>query len=268
MKSYEGLLIERDGAVGRITLNRPEKLNAILHTMIQGIDEVVEEWGKDPEIRAIVITGAGPRAFSSGDDIVGGMGERPEGYVFEPTGMNRNLGPHHHMVKSIMSAPKPVIAALNGRTHGAGWVTALACDFRVAKSDALIGDIRSGKAIFAGQTVPLILPRLIGQSRAMDILITGRVFDAIEAERYGLVARVWSPEEYDRELAAFVDELANGPTVTYAAWKLTVNRSVLNELDAYTDYERRLAAIAGATEDVEEGRNSFREKRAPIFKGR
>ena len=266
-QSFEGLHIERDGAIGRITLNRPEKLNAILHTMIHGIDKTVEAWGKDPSIRVIVITGNG-RAFSSGDDIVGGMGERPSDYVFEPTGMNTNLGPHHHMVKTILSAPKPVVAALNGRTHGAGWVTALACDFRVARTDALIGDIRSGKAIFAGQTVPLILPRLIGQSRAMDILITGRVFDATEAERYGIVQRLWSPEDWDRELAAFIDELANGPTLTYAAWKLAVNRSVLNELDAYTDYERRLAAIAGASEDVEEGRNSFREKRAPIFKGR
>jgi 2-(1,2-epoxy-1,2-dihydrophenyl)acetyl-CoA isomerase len=267
MKSYEGLLIERQGAVGKITLNRPEKLNAILHTMIQGIDEAVAEWGKDPEIRAIVITGNG-RAFSSGDDIVGGMGDRPEGYVFEPTGMNTNLGPHHHMVKTIMSAPKPVVAALNGLTHGAGWVTALACDFRVMKAGSRIGDIRSQKAIFAGQTVPLVLPRLIGQSRAMDLLMTGRIIDAEEAERFGIVVRVWSPEDWDRELEAFINELASGPTVTYAAWKLTVNRSVLNELDAYTDYERRLAAIASATEDVEEGRLSFREKRAPIFKGR
>jgi 2-(1,2-epoxy-1,2-dihydrophenyl)acetyl-CoA isomerase len=267
IQEHDGLLIERDGPVGRITFNRPEKLNAIRHTMIQGIDQTVGEWGKDPSVRVIVITGSG-RAFSSGDDIVGGMGDRPEGYVFEPTGMNTNLGPHHHMVKTIMSAPKPVVAALNGRTHGAGWVTALACDFRVARSDALIGDIRSGKAIFAGQTVPLVLPRLIGQSRAMDILITGRVFDAIEAERYGIVQRVWSPEEWDRELANFIDELASGPTITYAAWKLTVNRSVLNELDAYTDYERRLAAIAGASEDVKEGRDSFREKRAPKFQGR
>jgi 2-(1,2-epoxy-1,2-dihydrophenyl)acetyl-CoA isomerase len=266
MKEYDGLLYEREGAVAKITLNRPEKLNAIRHTMIQGIDELVEASGKDPEVRVIVITGNG-RAFSSGDDIVGGMGDRPEGYVFEPTGMNTNLGPHHHMVKSILSAPKPVVAALNGLTHGAGWVTALACDFRVMKSDARIGDIRSQKAIFAGQTVPLILPRLIGQSRAMDMLITGRVIDAQEAERYGIVTRVWSPEEWDRELGAFIDELANGPTVTYAAWKLTVNRSVLNELDTYTDYERRLAAIASATQDVEEGRNSFREKRAPVFKG-
>jgi len=269
MREYEGLLVERDGAVARITLNRPEKLNAIIMPMIQGITELVAEWGRDDDIRAIVITGAG-RAFSSGDDIVGGMRASTDTSerVRPRVGIFTDLGPHHRMVKTIMQAPKPVIAALNGRTHGAGFVTALACDFRVAKSDALIGDIRAAKAIYAGQTVPLVLPRLIGQSRAMDLLITGRVIDAGEAERYGLVTRVFPAESWEADLGEFVDELANGPTKTYAAWKLTVNRSVLNELDDYTDYERRIDALNRETEDSREGPQAFREKRQPRFTGR
>ena len=134
------------------------------------------------------------------------------------------------MVKKLLTVPKPVVAAINGRCHGAGWVIALACDFRVARADALVGDIRSSKAIFAGQSVPLILSRLIGQSRTMDLLITGRVIDAVEAERYGIVTRLWPVETYEQDLAAFIAELADGPTQTYAAWKLAVNRSVLLEL--------------------------------------
>lgn len=265
MQEYDGLEFTREGAVATITLSRPEKLNAILHTMIQGITEIVEECGRDDDVRAIVITGAG-RAFSSGDDIVGGMGQRAERW--QDVGLNRDLGPHHHMVKTIMSAPKPVIAAINGRCHGAGWVTALACDFRVAQDDALIGDIRAGKAIFAGQTVPLLLPRLIGQARAMDLLMTGRVIDAVEAERYGLVARVWPAASWQQDLAEFVGELASGPTKTYAAWKLTVNWSALQELDGYTDYERRIAHLARDSEDSKEGPQAFREKRDPVFVGR
>jgi 2-(1,2-epoxy-1,2-dihydrophenyl)acetyl-CoA isomerase len=265
MREYEGLAFEREGAVATITLNRPEKLNAILFSMIEGITEIVDECGRDEEIRAIVITGAG-RAFSSGDDIVGGMGDLPEGY--QRPGLNASLGPHHRMTKTLMSCPKPVIAALNGRCHGAGWVTALSCDFRVARDDVLIGDIRAEKAIFAGQAVPLLLPRLIGQSRAMDLLMTGRVIDAAEAERYGILQRVWPAADWEDELAAFVGELASGPTKTYAAWKLTVNRSVLLELDGYTDYERRIAALARDTEDAEEGPKAFREKREPSFTGR
>jgi enoyl-CoA hydratase len=137
----------------------------------------------------------------------------------------------------------------------------------VGRSDALVGDIRSGRAIFAGQGVPLLLPRLIGQSRAMDLLITGRVIDATEAERFGYFNRVWPAESYEQELAAFVDELASGPTRTYAAWKLSVNRSVLLELDGYTDYERTLANLVRQTQDHQEGRDSFREKRPARYTG-
>src|SRR4029077_3319698 len=97
---------------------------------------------------------------------------------------------------------------LNGRCHGAGFVLSLACDFRVGHADTLVGDIRSARAIFAGQSVPLLLPRLIGQSRAMDLLMTGRVIDATEAERIGYLARLWSRERYEAELSMFLTELA------------------------------------------------------------
>jgi 2-(1,2-epoxy-1,2-dihydrophenyl)acetyl-CoA isomerase len=164
--------------------------------------------------------------------------------------------------------PKPVVAAINGRCHGAGWIMTLACDFRVGHADALVGDIRAGRAIFAGQSAPLLLPRLIGQSRAMDLLMTGRVIDAAEAERIGYLNRVWPGDRYASELQAFLDQLASGPTKTYAAWKLAVNRSVLLELDGYTDYERQLANLVRQTEDHVEGRASFREKRPAAYRGR
>ena len=262
MRDVEGLAFKRDDGVATITLNRPDRLNALTWTMVQGLTDIVGACGRDDETRVIVITGAG-RAFCSGDDIVQGMGERPA-----RADLSAERGPHYELVKTLLSVPKPVIAALNGRCHGAGWVIALACDFRVARSDVLIGDIRSGKAIFANQGVGLLLPRLIGQSRAMDLLMTGRVIDAAEAERFGILVRLWPPESYERELASFVGELAAGPTRTYAAWKLSVNRSVLLELDAYTDYERWLNLLLRGSEDTREGIQSFREKRPPRFTGR
>jgi 2-(1,2-epoxy-1,2-dihydrophenyl)acetyl-CoA isomerase len=262
--AFETVLFEKQGGIATVTMNRPDRLNAMTWRMIEEFLDVVEDCRRDSTVRVLVFTGAG-RAFSAGDDIVDGMGERTRGGY--PGGVNADRGLHHQLVKELLELPKPVVAALNGRCHGAGFVLSLACDFRVGHTDTLVGDIRSARAIFAGQGVPLLLPRLIGQSRAMDLLMTGRVIDATEAERIGYLTRLWSPETWAASLSAFVDELAHGPTKTYAAWKLTVNRAVLNELDSYTDYERTLAEIVRATDDHAEGRRSFRERRPPNYVG-
>ena len=263
--AFETILFEQRAGVATVTMNRPDKLNAMTWRTIEEFLDAVEACRQDDAVRVLVFTGAG-RAFSAGDDIVDGMGERTRGG--SPGGVNADRGLHHQLVKALLELPKPVVAALNGRCHGAGFVLSLACDFRVGHTDTLVGDIRSARAIFAGQSVPLLLPRLIGQSRAMDLLMTGRVIDAVEAERIGYLARLWPRETYEADLSAFVDDLAKGPTRTYAAWKLTVNRAVLNELDSYTDYERALTDVVRQTEDYAEGRLSFREKRPPKYLGR
>ena len=269
-EAWQDIVFERAGPIARATLNRPEKLNAITWRMIDEFTRFCQEVARDDAVRCVVITGNG-RAFSAGDDIVSGMGERTGSLPLaggQPVSLTREYGPHYHMTRAMMTMPKPVVTAVNGRCHGAGWVIALSSDFRVMRGDALIGDIRSRRSIFAGQLAPLLLPRLIGQSRAMDILMTGRVVDAAEAERIGLVARVWSPETYDQELLAFCEELASGPTKNYAAWKFAVNRSVLLEMESYAEYERQLNMAHRGTEDSREGTLSFREKRDPKFLGR
>jgi 2-(1,2-epoxy-1,2-dihydrophenyl)acetyl-CoA isomerase len=263
--AFETIELNVHDGVGTITMNRPDRLNAMTWLMIEEFLDAVELCRADDQVRVVVFTGAG-RAFSAGDDIVDGMGDRRRGG--DPGGINNDRGLHHLLVKTLLELPKPVVAALNGRCHGAGFVLSLACDFRVGHTETLIGDIRSGRAIFAGQGVPLLLPRLIGQSRAMDLLMTGRVIDATEAERIGYLNRLWPTASYATDLQAFLTELAGGPTLTYAAWKLTVNRSVLNELDSYTDYERALAITIRTTEDHAEGRTSFREKRPARYIGR
>ncbi len=265
MHSPEPVLFEKRGGVATVTLNRPDKLNAITWRMMADFLDFVADVQQDDTTRVLVFTGNG-RAFSAGDDIVDGMGERTRGG--DPGGVNADRGLHHQLVKALLELPKPVVAALNGRCHGAGFVMACACDFRVGHTDTLVGDIRSARAIFAGQGTPLLRPRLIGHSRALDLLMTGRVIDATEAERIGYLNRLWPRSTFDAELQTFLAELANGPTRTYAAWKLTVNRSVLQELDAYTDYERALTDVVRQTEDHAEGRASFREKRPPKYVGR
>jgi enoyl-CoA hydratase/carnithine racemase len=261
----EAILFAAESGVATITLNRPRRLNAITWPMMERMLALTRQAGEDQTVRVLVFKGSG-RAFSSGDDIVDGMGVRTLGG--DPEGISNDRGLHYELVRLLMELPKPTVAAIHGRCHGAAWVISLACDFRVGHVDALVGDIRAARAIFAGQGAPLLLPRLIGQSRAMDLLLTGRVIDATEAERIGYFARVWVPDAYERGLNAFVGELADGPTRTYAAWKLAVNRSVLLELDGYTDYERTLADKVRKTEDHDEGRESFRERRAPTYRGR
>ena len=261
----QAVLVHQAAGVTRVTLNRPERLNAITWAMMEDLLDVVERCGEDDSVRALVFRGAG-RAFSSGDDIGEGMGERRRGG--DPDGINSSRGLHYELVKRILELPKPAVAAIHGRCHGAAWALSLACDFRVGHADALVGDIRATRAIFAGQGAALLLPKLIGQSRAMDLLVTGRVIGAVEAERIGYFNRIWPAETFEQELDAFVQGLASGPTRTFAAWKLAVNRSVLLELDAYTDYERQLTALVKETADYAEGRASFREKRAPTYQGR
>jgi 2-(1,2-epoxy-1,2-dihydrophenyl)acetyl-CoA isomerase len=263
--AFDTVLFEKRGGIATVTMNRPDKLNAMTWPMIEEFLDAVADVERDDTVRVLVFTGAG-RAFSAGDDIVDGMGERTRGG--NPGGVNADRGLHHQLVKALLELPKPVVAALNGRCHGAGFVLSLACDFRVGHTETLVGDIRSARAIFAGQGTPLLLPRLIGQSRAMDLLLTGRVIDGTEAERIGFLARLWPRSNYEAELQAFLEDLARGPTRTYAAWKLTVNRAVLQELDSYTDYERALTDVIRQTDDHAEGRLSFREKRPPEYLGR
>lgn len=257
-------MFEAVDGVATITLNRPSRLNAITWPMMERMVQLTHDVGRNPDLRVLVFKGNG-RAFSSGDDIVEGMGVRTQGG--DPEGITNDRGLHYELVKLLLELPKPTVAAIHGRCHGAAWVISLACDFRVGHADALVGDIRAARAIFAGQSAPLLLPRLIGQARAMDLLMTGRVIDAPEAERIGYFARLWSADDYEQQLASFIQQLASGPTRTYAAWKLAVNRSVLLELDGYTDYEWHLAQLVRETQDAAEGRASFRERRPPTYRG-
>jgi 2-(1,2-epoxy-1,2-dihydrophenyl)acetyl-CoA isomerase len=193
---YETIVCKKGNGIARVTFNRPPRLNAMTWRMVEEILAPAEDCAADESVRVLAFSGAG-RAFSSGDDIVDGMGPRSRGG--NPEGITADRGLHYEIVRLLLHMPK--------------------------------------------------LPRLIGQSRAMDLLMTGRVIDAIEAERIGYFNRVWPAATYAEELDAFLADLASGPTKTYAAWKLSVNRSVLLELDSYTDYERHLAGLVRQTED-------------------
>ncbi|MFX0145323.1 MAG: enoyl-CoA hydratase/isomerase family protein [Candidatus Hodarchaeota archaeon] len=246
-----------------IMLNRPEKLNALQYPLLMEIIDVLESIKKDKSIRVIVIEGRG-KTFSSGDDMLS-MG--PEGVKFEPLEDGSRM-PHHKVVRLIREIQKPVIALLHGYCLGAGFDLALACDFRLAADDLIIGDHRTSRAhcVLSGAT--WFLPRIIGFSRATDIILTGRHLDAKEALEIGLVNQVYPVEVFKQSSLEFIKKIAKMPTKCLGYNKAMLNFSQLNELFPSLQNEFKLYCKNIRTYDFGEGMKSFMKKREPRFKGR
>jgi 2-(1,2-epoxy-1,2-dihydrophenyl)acetyl-CoA isomerase len=254
---------ERD-AVGIITLNRPERLNALdLRTIVE-VDYLAERtWNRD-SVRALIITGAG-RGFSAGADVkdwssgtVDEAEEDRDGWV----------GHMHRLMSRLYRLPKPVIAAVNGVAVGGGCDLSLVADFRIASSTARFGEvyIRVGFSPDAGGT--FLLPRLIGSSRAAELIYTGRIIDAQEADRIGLVNALVEPEELMSTAMEWATRLANGPTMAIGLAKELIRQNAELAFEDALRNERRAGQICGGTEDHKEGLRATVEKRQAVFVGR
>ncbi|MBD3342558.1 MAG: 2-(1,2-epoxy-1,2-dihydrophenyl)acetyl-CoA isomerase [Candidatus Lokiarchaeota archaeon] len=261
--SYEYILFKYKDGVGKITLNRPDKLNALNYPLIMEIIEVLESTIRNKKIRAISIQGEG-RHFSSGDDL-NNMG--PNGVRFKPLKDGSKL-PHHRMIRLLRAIQKPTIALINGYCLGAGFDMALACDFRIASSEAKLGDHRASRAICVMSGGSWLLPRLIGFGRATEIILTGRHLGAKEARQIGLVTEVYNSGEFKEKASTFVNKIANLPTKCLGYNKMMLNYSQKNELFPSMLNEFKLYCKNIATKDFGEGMRSFRKKRNPKFVGR
>jgi 2-(1,2-epoxy-1,2-dihydrophenyl)acetyl-CoA isomerase len=248
--------------VGTITLNRPERLNAVNPRLADELPLAVQAAAADDAVRVVVITGAG-RGFCAGLDL----GEP----VNLGTTRHEQLDPYHWVgrwVQAITQCEKPVIAAINGPSAGAGFGLALACDLRViaASATCTAGYVRRGLSPDAGVT--WFLPRLVGHARAADILFTGRDIASDEARQLGLVSAVYPDEVFASAVSTYAHALAAGPPLAFAHTK----RLLLSSHEASLDAQLRdeLAAIKQcfASADVREAMTAFREKRAPVFHGR
>jgi 2-(1,2-epoxy-1,2-dihydrophenyl)acetyl-CoA isomerase len=241
-----------------ITLNRPAQLNALNFAMLRELLSLMREVAPRPEVRVVTLQGAGPRAFSSGDDLKG-MNPEP-GFDSAPTA-------HHPLAMLMRELPKPVVALLHGFVLGAGFELALACDLRLAADNLEMGDHRATRAIapIAGST--WFLPRIVGYTRALDLLFTGRHLDAAEALAWGLVNYSWPAEEFEARAGEYVDMLARMPTRTLGAFKLSAEYGTSHSLRDSLAYEIALSGLNRETEDAREGRASFLERRDPMFKG-
>ncbi|MGH9456847.1 MAG: enoyl-CoA hydratase/isomerase family protein [Thermoanaerobaculia bacterium] len=252
----------RDG-VAVVTLNRPDKLNALAGSMREDLVGALARAGEDETVRAIILTGAG-RAFCAGGDIdaMRGMQERGDVEAFRAL-----LDAGALVVQTIRSLPKIVIAMVNGVAAGAGCNLALACDFRIASTHAKLGEtfVRIGLHPDWGGT--WLLPRLVGPAKALEILATGRLVGAEEAAAIGIVDRLVPPERLEEETMALAKAIADGPPAVIADIKRAVHASAQNDLAAQLGLEKENQLRAFTAEDGREGVAAFSEKRAPKFRG-
>ena len=221
--------------------------------------DILESVRDDESIRVIVFKGAG-RCFCSGDDLKD-MGKLPildDGYQI----------PHQKVFHLIRQIEKPVIALIHGYCLGAGFELSLACDFRLAADNLIMGDHRTSRAICVLSGASWFLPRLIGLALATDIIFTGRHLDATEALKIGLVNKVYPSSEFNEKSDEFIEKIASMPTRCLGYNKTMLNFSIFNDLFTSLQHELKLFNINMQTEDYKEGLNSFHEKRDPKFKGK
>ena len=258
---YKEILFEKERPLATITLNRPEKLNAYTSRMCQEITKALEEAGKDRNIRVVIVTGAG-RGFCSGVDLT------PRSSRREPVPIRRDtrMGPP---VRKLGEFDKPVIAAINGVVVGGGLSFVLACDIRIASDRARFSEIYAKRGLVPNNGSTWFLPKIVGMARAYEMVLTGDIIDATEAERIGLVSRVVPHDDLLPVVRELATRIANGPPIATQLSKRALSQGALStDLPSHMELELNYDAICRTTEDRAEGTRAFLEKREPVFKGR
>jgi len=257
--AYENILIETRGRIGLVTLNRPKALNALSPELMRELGEALNAFGSDDRIGAIVITG-NEKAFAAGADI---KAMKDWGYmdVYRADYITAEW-------ETINSIRKPVIAAVAGYALGGGCELAMMCDFILAADTAKFGQPEINLGILPGAGGTQRLPRFVGKSKAMEMVLTGRMMDAAEAERCGLVSRVLPLERLLDETIKTAEKICELSLPVVMLAKESVNRAFETTLSEGVRFERRLFHSCFAIEDQKEGMAAFVEKRKPAFKNR
>jgi enoyl-CoA hydratase/carnithine racemase len=261
---YQCIKVEKEGKMATLTLNRPDSLNAVNPQLHRELEEIWVDVAQDTDINAILLTGAG-RAFCAGGDVKG-MASRAGGEegkrhsLMTPAGARR-------LIQNILEVEQPIIGAINGDAVGLGATIALFCDVVVASEKARFGDTHVKVGIVAGDGGAVIWPLLIGVSRAKEFLMTGRLINAVEAERIGLINYVVPQEEVLPKARALAQELADGPTWAIRWTKLSVNKWLKEQVNTILDASLAYEMLTFGTDDHQEAARAFVEKRKPNFRG-
>jgi len=261
--SYETIIWEESDGIGRLTLNRPETLNAWTAQFGAELKQVVEGEAAEESVRAVLVTGAG-RGFSSGADLKAGFEPAEDGM---PDIRKELHGIYHPVIAGVRRLPKPVVAAINGPAVGIGCSLALACDLVMAAESSFLGlaFVNIGLMPDGGSTA--FVPPAVGKARAFQMALLGERVPAEKAIEWGLVNWVYPDDSLMNEANALVERLAAGPTRSYASSKRALNQAIYGDLDGQLDLEAELQHALGRSKDFLEGAAAFVEKRDPAFTG-
>jgi 2-(1,2-epoxy-1,2-dihydrophenyl)acetyl-CoA isomerase len=265
MPDYKCLLYDVQDSVATLTLNRPERLNALGDTLRDDLYDAVLRATGDPGVRAIVLTGAG-RGFCSGGDVKA-MNEAREARAERPV-LDKVAPSRDRVLLAMQEAPQPIIAAVNGAAAGAGMNLALACDIRLAATTARFGETFVKRGLHPDWGGTYFLPRIVGLAKACELIFTGEMIDAEEGLRLGIVSAIYPPEDLlpaTRDLAA---RIAAGPPLAIRLARRALYRNQTADLQSALEFETFAQNVCSETDDAREGIRAFVEKRAPRFHGR
>jgi len=259
--SFDNLLLDRDGAIVVMTINRPKVLNALNSQTIDELRRAMLECRGDDQVRAIVLTGSGEKAFVAGADI-------NELAVQTPTSGREHALAGQHVLDVIENLGKPVIAAINGFALGGGCELAMACTLRLASDSAKLGQPEVSLGLIPGYAGTQRLSRLVGKSKAMEMCLTGLPISAEEALRIGLVNRVVPAADLMAEARKLAEHFARSAPIALRYIINAINKGLEMPFGAACQYEATLFGLVAATEDMREGTKAFLEKRKAEFKGK
>ena len=270
--AYEDLTLAVQNHVAIVTLNRPEKMNAMGPRLVHELLDVLESTRHDDGVKSMVITGAG-RGFCAGADVSGGAAARRScrGSWMRRTAIagtsEAPIGHYGVLFSTLNDYPKPIVAAVNGAAAGAGMSLALACDIRLASTNARFISAFVHRAITPDTGSTYYLPQMLGKGRALEFMYTGEPLSASDAERYGLTNRTLDPETLVEEAIALAEKIARGPSLAIELTKRLVNNQA-STFDMQVEREAWGLGVTGDSEDRQEGIDSFLEKRPAQFRGR